>query len=151
MAKQILKVPIFVFKPKEFQKRYGKKTKAVSQPCISRKKSCEIHIKSGLTKSDFKNTITHEIGHMVTEKAKIASNLSQTERKRLRELARTTLPKRKFLYKREPTREMLAIIYEKLKQKNQSQIRVINKEVPLAKKLVEDAMRRIQIKREIIR
>ena len=151
MKKKILKVPIFVFKPKEFKKRYGKKTVAVSEPCSSRKKSCEIHIKSGLTKSHLKNIITHEVGHMITEHAKVASKVPQIERKRLMELARTTLPKRKFLYKREPTREMLAIIYEKIKQKNKSQTKVIGQAVPQTKKLVEDAIRRIQIKREIIR
>ena len=151
MKKKKLRVPIFVFKPKEFQKKYGKKTKAVSEPCSSRKKSCEIHIKSGLRKSDFKNTITHEMGHIVTENAKIASRVPQAERKKLRELAKETLPKRKFLYKREPTREMLAIIYEKLKQKNKTQLDIINQEVPRTKKLVEEAIRRIQIEREIIR
>ena len=151
VKKKTLKVPIFVFKPKSFQRRYGKRTKAVTESCSPRKRECEIHIKSGLTKSDFKYTLMHEMGHIITERARIASRISQIERKRLRELAKTTLPKRKFVHKRERIREMLAIIYEKLKQRNKAQTKVISKEVPQTKRLIEEAIRRIKIKREIIR
>ncbi len=151
LRKSKLSVPIFIFKPKPFEKIYGKKTKAATAACSPKKRECEIHIRSGLTKTDFKNTITHELGHIVTEKARVASRIPQTERRKLRELARTTLPRREFIHKREPTREMLAIIYEKLKQKNKSQIKVINQHVPQTKKLVEEAIRKIQIRRELIR
>lgn len=144
--KTTLRVPIFVFKPKTFAKKYGEKTKAVAEPYRKGKKEIQIHIKSGLKKSDFKNTIRHELGHIITEKAKIASKIPQRERKILRELARTTLPKRKFINKRERGREMLAIIYEKIKQRNKAQLKIINKEVPITKKLIEEAIRKIRIK-----
>ncbi|KKK93409.1 hypothetical protein LCGC14_2693190, partial [marine sediment metagenome] len=105
--------------------------------------------KSGLKKSDFKNTIRHELGHIITEKAKIASKIPHKERKILRELARKTLPKRKFIHKREPNREMLAVIYEKLRQKNKAQIKIINREVPITKRLIDEAIRKIRIKQTI--
>lgn len=147
--RQQLKVSIFMFKPRIFSKKYGKKTKAVAEPCNPKKKQCEIHIKSGLKKSDFKNTIIHELGHIITEKAKIASKISQKERKILKELAKTTLPKRKFIHRREPVREMLAIIYEKIKQKNKSQMKIINQEVPKTSELIKKAIRQIRIQKEM--
>ena len=146
-----VKVPIFVFKPKRFNRTYGKKVQAVTESCSSKKKECEIHIRSGFSRKRFNKIVNHEIGHIVTEKARIASKINQKERKILRQLAKRTLPKRRFEHKREPNREILAIIYERLKEKNKSQTKVIDSEVPKTAKLIREAIRKIKIKREIIR
>ena len=151
MKKEIIKVPIFVFKSKKFNKRYGAKTIAITEPCNSKRKECEIHIRSGLTNTKFRTTIRHEIGHIITEHEKIGSKIPHTERIKLQKASSTVLPNRKFIDKKERMREMLAIIYEKIKDKNKSQLKIINKNVPLTKALVENAIRRIKIKQEIIK
>jgi len=142
-----LDVDVFKFKPSEFHRRYGKKTKAVSFPVKEKDKvGAEIHIRKSLPKTTYKSTLTHEFGHAVTEKAKVASRLPQKERVKLRKWAKEYLAQRGVVGKREAIREMLAVIYQKRKLGNQAKMEYIRKNFPAANKLVKEAIERVKLR-----
>lgn len=148
MAK--LRIDVWRFKPREFTKRYGKKTKAGTFPCPKTAKSCEIHIRKNLPKSSYKKVLTHEIGHLVTERAKIASRIPQEERVKLRKWAKEYLSEhRKKVTKRESTREMLAVIYQSKKLDNKSKLAYIKKHFPKSSSLVDEAIKKTKVSQRV--
>jgi len=146
-----LHIEIFRFGKKKFQKRYGKKTMAVTEPCYQPRKRCEIHIRRDLSPKSYKFTRDHEIGHILSDKLRLKKNLSKETKERLKEISKEFSPSfaKGLRRKRELVDEALANIYAaRLRSKKERLI--IKKRFPKVSKLLDSKLKRIKLKVENI-
>lgn len=78
-----MKVIVFDYPKKRFEKVHGKYTKGVAQLYEKGLKEFEVHIKRGMGKNQRKRIVTHEMGHLLSERCKIAKKVSSKEKKTL--------------------------------------------------------------------
>jgi len=146
-----LNIEIFRFGKKKFQKRYGKKTSAVTEPCYQPRKRCEIHIRRDLSPKTYKFTRNHEIGHVLADNLRLKKNLSKETKERLKEFSKEFSPSfaKGLRRKHELVDEALANIYSARLRSKKERL-VIKKRFPKVYKLLDSKLKKIKLKVENI-
>ena len=127
-----MKVKVVEFPKKKFVTKYGEKTQAVTGPYKKGARLSEVHIKRGLTPLRKKFVITHEVGHLVTEKGKIEKKIPPLEKKKLLKYYKNFAGKyRGKLSKNMKIKESLADIYVRNKMGTVNERKIIKKYLPV--------------------
>ena len=121
-------------------KEYSSKTAALSEEVSKKSKVGRIYIKKGLSPSNFKRIMEHEVGHAIADKAEIHKKLSSLEKKDVRKLGKYLYGKhRGKTSPQEDLREGLAWIYQKAKSGKSSEKKVIKADYKEAYKALRKA------------
>jgi len=130
-----MKIKVVEFPKKKFIIRYGEKTQGVTGPYKKGQRSPqEVHIKRGLTPLRKKFIITHEVGHLVTERGKIEKKIPSLEKKKLLKYYKAFVAG-KYRGKESNNvkiREALADIYVRNKMGTVNERKLIKKNLPVA-------------------
>ncbi len=151
MKRKLLKVAVFRFGRRKFQKRYGKKVGAGAGPCPPNKKECELLIRRDLNPNTYKNVYHHEMGHILTERMRLRKNLDKKEREDLKEFAREVAPsfEKGLRKKKELIPESLAWGYA-LRTRSAEERRIIDKRFPKTVKAMKAGRKKIKLRTEKI-
>ena len=142
-----MKIIVYKFPKKRFEERYGKGTQGHVPDYKKGKRKFVIQIRKDLAKGRTKKIIQHEIGHILTERAKIHKKID--EKKKIERFAREQYygeHSKKYRKKSEDIYEGLAGIYEKLQTGTATEKKILKKMFPKTIKRLRLAKKRIKPK-----
>ena len=129
-----MKIKVVEFPKKKFIAKYGEKTQGVTGPYKKGQQNPqEVHVKRGLTPSRKKLIITHEVGHLVTERGRIEKKIPSLEKKKLLKYYKAFVAGkyRGKESKNAKIREALADIYVRNKMGSVNERKIIKRNLPV--------------------